>query len=120
MLCTSVSNDVPQPCKHAWKHTMIPCIVPHRGRGYNGFGEKIRFWGRGRKGNVKRVTRRNLLPLKPARSLKGNVKGGKRQNSLPFRRGAEEKGSVKRETRRNSLLFRRGAGLKGNVKGGSR
>lgn len=52
LMFVRVSNDVPQPCKHAWKHTMIPCIVPYQGRGYNGFGEKIRFRGRGRKGNV--------------------------------------------------------------------
>ena len=68
-----------------------------------GLAKKFVFGGRGRKGNVKRVTRRNLLPLKPARSLKGNVKGGSRQNSLPFRRGAEEKGSVKRGKRQNPL-----------------
>lgn len=33
-------------------NTMIPCIVPYQGRGYNGFGEKIRFRGRGRQGNA--------------------------------------------------------------------
>ena len=33
-------------------NTMIPCIVPYQGRGYNGFGEKNRFRGRGGKGNV--------------------------------------------------------------------
>ena len=52
LMFVRVSNDVPQPCKHAWKHSMIPCIVPYQGRGYNGFGEKIRFGGRGRQGNV--------------------------------------------------------------------
>ena len=78
LMFVRVSNDVPQPCKHAWKHSMIPCIVPYQGRGYNGFGEKIRFRGRGRKGNVNGETRRNPLPLKPARSLKGNVNVGKR------------------------------------------
>ena len=59
-------------------NTMIPCIVPHRGRGYNGFGEKIRFWGRGRQGNVKRETRRNPLPPRCGAGLKGNANGGSR------------------------------------------
>ena len=40
-----VSNDVPHACKLAWKHTMIPCILPYPRRGYNGFGEKFRFFG---------------------------------------------------------------------------
>ena len=30
LMFVRVSNDVPQPCKHAWKHTMIPCITIRR------------------------------------------------------------------------------------------
>ena len=40
-----------------------------------GLAKKFVFGGRGRKGSVKRETRRNSLPLKPARSLKGSVNG---------------------------------------------
>ena len=99
LMFVRVSNDVPQPYKHVWKHSMIPCIVPYQGRGYNGFGEKNRFRGRGQK---------------------GNVNGGKRWNSLPFHRGAGQKGNAKRETRRNPLLLKPARSLKGNANGVSR
>jgi len=40
--------------------------------------------GCGKKGNEKRETKRNPMPLELARSKKGNVKRGKSQNMLPF------------------------------------
>ena len=91
LMFVRVSNDVPQLCKHAWKHSMIPCIVPYQGRGYNGFGEKIRFWGRGGKGNANGGN-----PLKsvasPLRSgAKRQRKWGKSPKSVAFKAGKKPK-----------------------------
>ena len=44
--------------------------------------ERAGLQGRRQKGNEKRETRRNSLPLELARSLKGNVKRETRRNPL--------------------------------------
>ena len=51
-----------------------------------------------RKGNVKRETKRNPMPLGLARSKKGSENRGRRRNPLPFPGETRRKGSVKRET----------------------
>ena len=80
-----------------------------RGAGENGVWKATRkgkMMGRGwQKGNEKRETKRNPLPLEPARSKKGNVKRGKSQNMLPFPTGCGKKGNEKRETKRNPMLL---------------
>ena len=99
-------------------NTMIPCIVPHRGRGYNGFGEKIRFWGRGGKGNANGGSRRNSLPPRRRAGLKGNAKRETRRNPLLLKLARSLKGNANGGSRRNPLPPRRGAGQKGSVNGG--
>ena len=49
----------------------------------------------GRKGNIKRETKRNTLLLKPVRSEKGNVNQRSCQNWLPFH--CNVNGKVKRQ-----------------------
>ena len=51
-----------------------------------------------RKGNEKRETKRNPMPLGLARSQKGSENRGRRRNPLPFPGVIGRKGSVKRET----------------------
>ena len=52
----------------------------------------------GRKGNVKRETKRNPMLLRLARSKKGSENRGNRRNLMPFLGVARRKGSEKRET----------------------
>ena len=143
--CLKRCSTVMQACLETYDdtlycNTMIPCIVPHRGRGYNGFGEKIRFWGRGGKGNANGGN-----PLKsvasPLRSgAKRQRKWGKSPKSVAFKAGKKPKrqrkwgkalkfvafsprSRAKRQrkwgTRRDPLPLKPARSLKGNVNGGS-
>lgn len=100
MLCTSVSNDVPQPCKHAWKHTMIPCIVPYQGRGYNGFGEKIRFWGAWAERQRKRGKSPKSVAFKAGKKPKRQRKKGNQAKFAAFKAGKK----LKRQRKRGKSL----------------
>ena len=87
LMFVRVSNDVPQSCKHAWKHTMIPCIVPYQGRGYNGFGEKIRFLGAWAERQRKRGKSLKSVAFPPRSRGKRQRKKGNQAKSAAFKAG---------------------------------
>ena len=57
------------------------------------------------KGNEKRETQQNSMPLPPARSEKGNENRGNPRNPLPLKQVSLPKGNQKRETQQNTLLL---------------
>ena len=102
--CLKRCSPAMQACLKTYDDTLY-CTIPGAGLQWvwrkisfsGAWAERQRKWGKAlkfvafsprsrAKGNAKRETRRNPLPLKPARSLKGNVNVGKRQNPLPPRR----------------------------------
>ena len=68
------------------------------------------------KGNEKRETQQNPLPLPPARSEKGNENRGNPRNPLPFSACEAGKGNEKRETQQNPLPLPPARSEKGNEK----
>ena len=85
-----------QPCKHAWKHTMIPCIVPYQGRGYNGFGEKIRFWGAWAERQRKKGNPAKSVAFKAGKKPKRQRKKGNAAKFAAFKAGKKPKRQRKR------------------------
>ncbi len=70
---------------------MIPCIVPHRGRGYNGFGEKIRFWGAWRERQRKWGKALKFVAFSPRSRAKRQRKKGNPAKSVAFKAGKKPK-----------------------------
>ena len=71
------------------------------------------------KGNEKRETQQNSMPLPPARSEKGNEKQRNPRNPMPFSPARSEKGNEKRETQQNPMLFSPARSEKGNENRGN-
>ena len=119
MLCTSVSNDVSQPCKHAWKHTMIPCIVPYQRRGYNGFGEKIRFWGAWAERQHKKGNPAKSVAFKACKKPKRQRKRGKSLKFAAFPPRSRGKRQRKKGNPAKFVAFKAGKKLKRQRKKGN-
>ena len=73
-----------------------------------------------RKGNEKRETKRNPMPLGLARSKKGSENRGNRQKPLPFPGKLRRKGNEKREIKRNPMPLGLARSQKGNENRGNR
>ena len=71
------------------------------------------------KGNEKRETRQNPMPLPPARSEKGNENRGNPRNPLPFSACEAGKGNENRGNPRNPLPFSACEAGKGNENRGN-
>ena len=88
MLCTSVSNDVPQSCKHAWKHTMIQyddtlyCTIP--GAGLQWVWRKNSFLGAWAERQRKKGNPAKSAAFKAGKKPKRQRKRGKTPKSVAF------------------------------------
>ena len=71
------------------------------------------------KGNEKRETQQNSMPLPPARSEKGNENRGNPRNPLPFSACEAGKGNEKRETQQNPMPLPTARSEKGNENRGN-
>ena len=81
--CLKRCSPVMQACLETYDdtlyyNTMIPCIVPYQGRGYNGFGEKIRFWGAWAERQRKKGNQAKFAAFKAGKKPKRQRKWGSR------------------------------------------